>query len=152
METFSDIPSLVAATGRSLGPSGWLQIDQDRVDTFVRATGEGGGTAVPDGLLTLSLVPYFVARLRRIEDLAMGVNYGIDRARFPAPVRVGDRIRGRTTILTATELEAGSVQLVARTTIEIAGSSKPACVADMVSRLWFRRRSGIGADRSSQYN
>ena len=82
-------------------------------------------------------MPYFVSQLRRIEGAKMGVNYGLDRVRFPSPVRAGSRIRGRTVVKTADRIDENSIQLVMRTTIEVEGSDKPGCVADLVSRYYF---------------
>src|SRR3954451_1097764 len=148
MRVFRGVDGLRAAIGEELGPTDWLLINQARIDTFAGATEDRQwihvdperaaagpfGTTVAHGFLSLSLVPHFVNAVRRIEGVRMGVNYGLDRVRFPAPVPVGSRLRGRSTILGVEELPGDTVQTVVRTTIDIEGVAKPACVADVVSR------------------
>ncbi|MEV0766804.1 MaoC family dehydratase [Nocardia salmonicida] len=148
---YRGVADLEAALGMELGPTAWFTMEQDRIDAFadatedhqwihvdpVRAVDSSFGATVAHGFLTVSLVPYFVNSLRRIEDVRMGVNYGLDKVRFPAPVRGGSRIRARTTMIRLDRIEGGAVQLVTRTSIEVEGESKPACVADLVSRYYF---------------
>src|SRR5690554_261450 len=148
---FSNAASLEAAVGHSLGVTDWLLIEQDRIDQFADATGdhqwihvdpvrakEGPfGATVAHGYLTLSLVNYFLPQLMTVENLAMGVNYGCDRIRFPAPVVVGSRIRGSGEVTGVESLANGAVQVVVRVTIEIEGSDRPACVVDTISRYTF---------------
>lgn len=148
---FSSIESLVEAQGQSLGVTDWLLIEQDRIDTFADATGDHQwihvdpvrakdgpfGATVAHGYLTLSLVNYFLPQLMTVENLAMGVNYGCDRIRFPAPVIVGSRIRGAGEVTGVESLANGAVQVVVRVTIEIEGSDRPACVVDTISRYTF---------------
>ncbi|MGO1501077.1 MAG: MaoC family dehydratase [Marinobacter sp.] len=148
---FSNAASLQEAEGTSLGVSDWLQIDQDRINTFADATGDHQwihvdtekakdgpfGATVAHGYLTLSLVNYFLPQLMTVENLAMGVNYGCDRIRFPAPVVVGSQIRGAGEITRVETLANGSVQVVVRVTVEIDGSDRPACVVDTISRYTF---------------
>ena len=95
------------------------------------------GTTVAHGFLTLSLLPYFASQLSQIEGVRMGINYGLNRVRFPAPVRVGSRLRARATMTELDKREDGSVQLVTLVTVEIEGEAKPACVAEMVGRYYF---------------
>lgn len=148
---FSDIASLEAAVGKSLGATEWLLIEQDRIDTFADATGDHQwihvdpvkakdgpfGATIAHGYLTLSLVNYFLPQLMTVENLAMGVNYGCDRIRFPTAVVVGSRIRGSGEVTGVESLANGSVQVVVRVTIEIEGSERPACVVDTISRYTF---------------
>ncbi|MFJ8816420.1 MaoC family dehydratase [Amycolatopsis thermoflava] len=148
---YRSVEDLEAAVGRELGPTGWFTVDQSRIDGFAddtedhqwihvdpeRAADGPFGATVAHGFLTLSLVPYFVNRLRRIDGVRMGVNYGLDKVRFPSPVRAGSRIRARTTMTTLDRIGDAAVQLVTRTTIEVEGAVKPACVADLVSRYYF---------------
>lgn len=148
---FSNAASLQEAEGKSLGVTDWLQIDQDRINTFADATGDHQwihvdtekakdgpfGATVAHGYLTLSLVNYFLPQLMTVENLAMGVNYGCDRIRFPAPVVVGSQIRGAGEITRVETLANGSVQVVVRVTVEIDGSDRPACVVDTISRYTF---------------
>lgn len=153
--TFSSAVALEQALGRSLGVTEWLSIEQQRVDTFADATGdhqwihvdpqkasEGpfGGT-IAHGYLTLSLVNYFLPQLMQVENLQMGVNYGCDRVRFPAPVRVGARIRGSGEITQVETLANGAVQVVVRVTVEVEGSDRPGCVVDTISRYTFNQHS-----------
>lgn len=151
MEIYRSIADIEAAIGKELGPSEWFPIEQDRVDGFADVTEDHQwihvdtekaasgpfGATIAHGFLSLSLVPYFVSQLRRIEGAKMGVNYGLDRVRFPSPVRAGSRIRGRTVVTTVERIDENSIQMVMRTTIEVEGSEKPGCVADLVSRYYF---------------
>jgi len=145
---FKSIEALTAAVGCDLGATPWETIEQSRIDAFAEATGdhqwihvdperarEGPfGCTIAHGYLTLSLSSLFLPQLMRVEVSGMGINYGLDRVRFPAPVRVGSRIRGRGEILSVTPV-AGGVQVVVRVTIEIEGSERPGCVADTISRF-----------------
>jgi acyl dehydratase len=151
MESYHSVAELEAAVGQEIGPTDWFEIDQQRVNGFAddtedhqwihvdpeRAAKGPFGGPVAHGFLTLSLIPYFSSQLRTVDNVTMGVNYGLDRVRFPAPVRVGSRIRARATIKSLDKLSDEAVQLVTRVTIELEGSEKPACVADMVSRYYF---------------
>jgi acyl dehydratase len=154
IEVYRSIADLEAAVGRELGPTDWLPVEQSRVDGFAddtndhqwihvdreRAATGPFGTTVAHGFLTLSLVPWFANQLRRVES-RMALNYGLDRVRFPAPVPVGSRIRARWAVVAVERTGPNSAQLVSRTTVEIAGSPKPACVADLVVRYVFQEES-----------
>ena len=138
-----------AAVGRHLGHSEWLEITQDRVDLFADATGDHQwihvdpqraaagpfGGPIAHGYLTLSLSNLFLPQIVEVRGVSMGVNYGTEKVRFPAPVLVGSRIRAGAELVEATEV-AGGVQTLIRITIEIEGGSKPACVIDSLSR-WY---------------
>jgi acyl dehydratase len=142
---------LVASLGTVIGPSSWLTIDQARVDGFadvtedhqwihvdpVRAASGPFGTTIAHGFLTLSLLPRFVSELRAVEGMKMGLNYGLNKVRFPAPAPVGSRLRATSETIEVEQTADGGIQVVNRVTIEIDGSAKPACVADMVSRFYF---------------
>lgn len=145
---FDSIQKLRAAPGTAMGPTDWLTVEQSRVDGFADATGDHqwihvdverskrgpfGGT-IAHGYLTLSLCSYFLPQLMRVEISGMGINYGLDRVRFPAPLRVGHRIRGRGEIVSVTDV-SGGLQVVVRVTVELEGSDRPACVADTISRF-----------------
>jgi len=150
----ASVADLRGFVGRELGVSDWLVIEQGRVDAFADATGDRqyihvdpqraretffGGT-VAHGFLTLSLIPALSQRLGGIEVRLggrLGVNYGLNRVRFPAPVRVGKRVRLRTTLLALEEIGDQAVQLTHAQTIEIEGEARPACVAETVSRVYF---------------
>ena len=146
--TILDGPDAVrAAVGSHLGHSGWLQVDQDRVDLFAEATGDHQwihvdparaaagpfGATIAHGYLTLALSNYFLPQIVEVRGFAMGVNYGVDKVRFPAPVRVGSRIRAGAELVEVAELTKG-LQTLIRITVEIEGGDKPACVIDSLSR------------------
>ncbi|MFW6689503.1 MaoC family dehydratase [Streptomyces sp. MAR4 CNX-425] len=148
--TFTSVDELKDAVGEHLGLSDWVEVDQRRVDLFAEATGdhqwihvdperaaEGpfGGT-IAHGYLTLSLLPLFAAQLVAVDGVRMGVNYGTNKVRFPAPVPVGSRLRASATIVDVTEV-TGGVQLAVRYTVEREGGEKPVCVAESVSRYSF---------------
>jgi acyl dehydratase len=145
MRTFATIDELSAAVGVDLGPTAWLEVTQERVDAFADATddhqwihvdvdrantGPFGGT-VAHGYLTLSLLPRFASQLFELETPGVKVNYGVNKVRFPRPVRVGSRIRATARIAEVGDVPAGT-QVVTRYTVEIEGEAKPACVADTV--------------------
>lgn len=146
---FNNPAQLLEATGRHLGYSEWLQVDQRRIDLFAEATGDHQwihvdperaaagpfGKTIAHGYLTLSLANLFLPQIMRVENTSMGVNYGCERVRFPAPVPVGSRLRGGGEVLSAEEVKGG-VQVVVRLTIEIEGSDRPACVIDTISRFF----------------
>jgi acyl dehydratase len=147
---FHSAEELRAAAGREAGPTDWITVEQSRVDEFADATDDHQwihveparaasgpfGTTIAHGYLTLSLVNFFLPDLVRVEGAKMGVNYGTNKVRFPAAVKVGARIRGRAQVLEATDVPGG-VQIVVRVTIEIEGGERPACVADTISRFFF---------------
>ena len=147
---FKDAEELKAAVGAHLGYSDWTTIDQQRIDTFAEATGDHQwihtdperakagpfGTTIAHGYLTLSITNLFLPELLRVPAARMGVNYGANKVRFPAPVPVGSRIRMGCEILEVTDIQGG-VQVVTRNTVEIDGNDKPACVVEAVSRFLF---------------
>jgi acyl dehydratase len=142
------IDGVMAAVGNDLGCSDWIEIDQDRVDLFADATGdhqwihvdpvraEAGpfGGPIAHGYLTLALSNLFLPQIVDVQGFSSGVNYGTGKVRFPAPVRVGSRLRGRAELVEAAEI-AGGVQTVMQVTIEIEGETKPACVIEAISRF-----------------
>ncbi len=148
MRTFTTFEQLSEAVGEDLGTTEWLEMTQDRVDAFADATDDHQwihvdverakagpfGATIAHGYLTLSLIPHFIPELFSLETPGPRLNYGINKARFPHPVRVGDRIRARAQIVSVLEVAAGR-QLVIRYTIEIEGQDKPACVAETVALL-----------------
>jgi acyl dehydratase len=149
--TVAELKELI---GQELGVSDWVEITQERVNLFAEATGDFqyihvdpdrasqtffGGT-VAHGFLTLSLLPYLSSLRRGVKvNLGgrMGVNYGLNKVRFPAPVRVGKRIRLRTTLLAVEEIGDRAVQTTNLNTIEVEGEEKPACVAESIGRTYF---------------
>jgi acyl dehydratase len=136
---------LELADGRELPPSAWRLVDQQQVDLFAAATGDDqwihvdpvraaagpfGGT-VAHGYLTLSLIPVLLGEVLSVGDSAMGVNYGIEKVRFPSPVRVGSRVRLRA-VLGGGEPRGGGVLYRVSVTIEVEGSDKPALVGEVL--------------------
>ena len=146
---FSHPMELLAASGKHLGYSAWLEIDQRRIDLFAEATGDHQwihvdparaaagpfGKTIAHGYLTLSLANQFLPEIMRVENVSMGVNYGCAKVRFPAPVPVGSRVRGGGEVIGAEQVKDG-VQVVVRMTIEIEGSERPACVVETISRFF----------------
>ncbi|GAB2948337.1 MaoC family dehydratase [Streptomyces pseudoechinosporeus] len=147
---FTSADDLKAAAGEQLGYSDWLEIDQKRIDLFADATGDHQwihvdpekaatgpfGTTIAHGYLTLSLLPALVPQVMRVEGMKMGVNYGSNKVRFPAPVPVGSRLRATAVLKEVTEA-GGGVQVTAAVTVEREGGDKPVCVAESVSRYYF---------------
>ncbi len=147
---YSSAEQLLAAEGQDLGATDWIEIDQARVNLFAEATGDHQwihvdpvraasgpfGGCIAHGYLTLSLVNLFLPQLIQVDNLRMGVNYGCDRVRFPAPVRVGARIRGRGEVVRVEQVGA-AVQATVRVSVEIEGGDRPGCVVDTISRYTF---------------
>jgi acyl dehydratase len=147
---FKTPADLEGAVGQQLGQSDWLEITQDRIDQFAEATGdhqwihvdperakEGPfGKCIAHGYLTQSLVSLFLPQIVDVQGISMGVNYGADRLRFPAPVPVGSRIRGSAELIGVTRTKDGGYQATIRVTVEVEGSDRPGCVIDTISRYY----------------
>ena len=147
---FASLDELRTAVGEQLGWTDWQEIDQERIDLFATATGDHQWihvdperaaqcpfhTTIAHGFLTLSLIPSLTPRLFQVEGVRMGVNYGVNKVRFPAPVPVGSRLRATAKIADVTEA-GGGVQLVTQVTIERDGGEKPVCVAETVARFYL---------------
>ena len=143
------LQDLEALVGQEIGVSDWTLVDQTRIDRFAEATGDHQwihidaaraaadpfGSTIAHGFLTLSLLPIMSETGFTVDDVRMGVNYGLNRVRFPAPVPVGSRLRGHFR-LTAYEPLEGGAQLTVEVTMEREGSTKPVCVAESVSRRY----------------
>jgi acyl dehydratase len=150
MQHYATLAELQALVGRDLGTSDWLAIEQDRIQRFAQATGDHQwihtdperarsgpfGAPIAHGFLTLSLLPVLFETAFSIDDVRMGVNYGLNRVRFMSPVKVGSRVRGHFKLLAFDALEGGA-QLTVQATIELEGAPKPACVAESVSRRYL---------------
>lgn len=150
MKTFERLADLQALVGQDLGESDWVLVDQARIDRFADATGDHQwihidparaaagpfGTTIAHGFLTLSLLPMMFESAYAVADARMGVNYGLNRLRFPAPVPAGSKLRGRFKLLSYEPLDGGA-QLVVEATIEREGSAKPVCVAESVTRRYL---------------
>lgn len=147
---FTSAEELRAAVGEELGSSDWLEIDQKRIDLFAEATGDHQwihvdperaaagpfGSTIAHGYLTLSLLPTLVPQVLRVEGVRMGINYGVNKVRFPATVPVGSRLRARVALVDVSDVPDG-VQMTAKVTVEREGGEKPVCVAETVSRYFW---------------
>lgn len=143
------IDAVRAAAGTTLGVSDWLEITQNRIDAFADATGDHQwihvdpdraaaespfGTTIAHGYLTLSLTNFFLPQIVDVRGFAMGLNYGTNKVRFPAPVPAGSKLRARADLTDVTDIPGG-VQTTMTVTVEIDGQDKPACVVDVLSRF-----------------
>ena len=147
MRTFDKVSDLHGLVGQAVASSDWITVTQERINQFAQATGDHQwihvdparaaagpfGTPIAHGFLTLSLLPEMGASAMQVLDTKMGVNYGLNRVRFPAPVPAGSRLRGHFKLLSYEPL-AGGAQLTMEVTMEREGSAKPVCVAESVAR------------------
>ncbi len=151
-----DVEQLKALIGQEVNLGPWYEVTQERVNAFADATGDHqfihvdperaaqtpfGGT-IAHGFFTLSLIPHLAQGgngLKLELPLLMGVNYGLNRVRFPAPVRVGKRIRLHSRLQSVEEVAPNVLQLIYEQTVEIEGESKPGCVAESVVRLYLAK-------------
>ncbi|MGM5068777.1 MaoC family dehydratase [Rhodococcus qingshengii] len=146
MKIFTGLDEFRTSVGSHLGFSDWIPIDQDDINAFADATGDHQwihidaeraaqgpfGTTIAHGYLTLSLIPRLSGEIFSIEGLSMGVNYGLDKVRFPSVVPAGSKIRAGAQVISAEDTPQG-VRTVIRMTVECAGLDKPVCVADTVT-------------------
>ena len=145
------IEGLKALQGETIGPSDWREVTQRDIDTFADLTGDHQwihtdverakkespfGTTVAHGNLTLSLIDGLRIELLRSTGFKLGVNYGWNKVRFPAPVPSGARIRATAEVVEIDDVGSGWWQIVTRFTVEVEGNDKPACVADSVGRAF----------------
>lgn len=147
--TANGLDELKKLAGSDLGTSDWIEVTQDRVDTFADATGDHQwihtdperaaqgpfGAPIAHGYLTLSLFIPLFTDLLDVQGVTTKVNYGLDKVRFPSPVKVGSRIRLAATLASVDEVEGG-VQIAVDGTVEIEGGTKPACVLRSLSRFY----------------
>jgi len=144
---FASPQELLGSTGADLGVTDWVTITQDQINKFADATldnqwihvdterakaGPFGGP-IAHGYLTMSLAAHFLSQLVHVSNISMGINYGVDKVRFPAPVPVGSRVRARGELLDAKEVPGG-VQATVRVTVELEGGAKPAAIVETISR------------------
>lgn len=148
--TFTSVDEIRAAIGEDLGSGDWLEITQDRVNAFADATGDHQwihvdperaksgpfGAPIAHGYLTLSLLPMLAGDIFGVEGPKLVINYGMNKVRFPNPVKVGARIRANAVIVSVDETPAG-VSMVVKNAVEIEGEDKPACVAENVRVLVY---------------
>ncbi|MEX8195176.1 MaoC family dehydratase [Comamonas guangdongensis] len=148
---FDSAAAVLASVGRPLGETEWMQISQQRIDQFADATGDHQwihvdpekakngpfGACVAHGYLTLSLANLFLPQLVAYEGLKMGVNYGCEKVRFPAPVLVDSWVRGSGEVVAASAIGEAGVQVTIRITVQVRGQDKPGCVVETISRLFF---------------
>lgn len=150
MRTFEKLTDLQALVGREIGTGDWLEVTQPMIDLFADATGDHQwihidpdraakgpfGTTIAHGFLTLSLLPQLVASTFDVADTRMGVNYGLNKVRFPAPVPAGSRLRAHITLASYEPLPDDGAQMTLQVTVEREGSDKPVCVAESVTRRY----------------
>jgi acyl dehydratase len=150
MKTFETIADLAACKGQEVALSDWLTVTQEQVNLFAQATGDHQwihidverarsgpfGAPIAHGFLTLSLIPQFFQQSLKVNQARMGVNYGLNKVRFPAPVPVGCRLRARLRLLEATPIDNHGYQFAWEVTVEREGSDKPVCVAESLSRQY----------------
>jgi acyl dehydratase len=149
MQTYATLEDLATKVGQPIGRSDWIDVPQSRIQQFADATEDHQWihldverartgpfkSTVAHGFLTLSLLPAMMYSGYTVAEVGMGVNYGLNRVRFPAPVPAGGRVRGNFKLL-GFEPIAGGAQVTVEVSIELEGSSKPVCVAESVGRLF----------------
>ena len=147
MKRYPHLADMAQLVGQDIGTSDWVAVEQNRINQFAEATGDHQwihvdperaaagpfGAPIAHGFLTLSLLPMLFESGFAIDDVRMGVNYGLNRVRFMTPVKVGSRVRAQFKLLGYEPLDGGA-QMTVQATIELEGAPKPACVAETVSR------------------
>lgn len=150
MRTFHTLQELAACVGQAVAASDWVTITQEQVNLFAQATGDDqwihidverarqGPFKAPiaHGFLTLSLLPTFFASALHVEQVRMGVNYGLNKVRFTSPVPVGSRLRAHVQLQDCLPLEAGGMQMTWDVSVECEGTTKPVCIAQSLARYY----------------
>ena len=150
MKIFETLQSVPQFVGQGEVASEWITVTQGHVNQFADATGDHQwihidperakvgpfGTTIAHGFLTLSLMPQFFAKALKVQDQKMGINYGVNKVRFMAPVLVGSRLRAKMSLKSCDPIDNNGMQLVWSVTVEREGSDKPVCVAETVTRLY----------------
>ena len=150
MRTFQTLQDVAACVGQTVATSDWVTITQDQINQFAEATGDHQwihvdveraktgpfGTTIAHGFLTLSLIPQFFENALEIVQVRMGVNYGLNKVRFIAPVPVGSLLRSQLKLLACEPIDNGGMQSTWEVTIERQGASKPVCVAESLVRQY----------------
>lgn len=150
MRVFATLDELIPLVGQEVAVSEWIDVTQEMIDLFADATGdhqwihvdpvrakEGPyGSTIAHGFLTLSLLPRLYATAIKVEQTRMGVNYGMNKVRFPAPVPVGSRLRSRIKLLACEEVAGNGLQITWDMTVEREGEAKPVCIAEFIQRRY----------------
>lgn len=150
MKTFATLSDLAACVGQQVATSDWVEITQQQVNQFAEATGDHQwihvneerarqgpfGAPIAHGFLTLSLLSQFFDKTINVLAKTMGVNYGLNKVRFMAPVPVGSRLRAQLLLHSATPIDGGGLQLQWNVTVEREGSDKPVCAAESLVRIY----------------
>jgi len=150
MKTLENLAELSALVGQEVAVSDWITITQEQVNQFAEATGDHQwihvdvekakagpfGAPIAHGFLTLSLIPKFFQTSFTIRNSGMGVNYGLNKVRFTAPVPVGSRLRGHLKLLACEPIEKDGIQMMWLVTVEREGSERPVCIAESLSRRY----------------
>ena len=150
MKTFQTLSDLAACVGQEVAISDWVTITQEQVNQFAEATGDHQwihidverakqgpfGGPIAHGFLTLSLLPRFFGETLAVTEARMGVNYGLNKVRFMAPVPVDSRLRARIVLLKAEPIDNNGLQTTWTVTIEREGSERPVCVAESLARMY----------------
>jgi acyl dehydratase len=152
VRVISSLEDAVATVGQELGVSQWIAVDQDRINAFADTTGDHQwihvdverarsespyGTTIAHGFLTLSLIPALSKDNYRVDNAKMGINYGLNKVRFLAPVPAGSLVRLRSDLVDAKKVNDSTVDLTVRQTVELNGSERPAAVAEVIARMVF---------------
>jgi acyl dehydratase len=148
MRVFGNFDEIKSAIGTEIGVSDWVEVSQDRINRFAEATCDEqwihvdqerakkelpGGITIAHGLLSLALAPLFIRSVIGLKELRNTLNYGADRIRYLAPVPAGSKLRGRVTIAEAEDVPPDGLRVHYHLVIEIEGSKKPACVAELIA-------------------
>jgi len=150
MKILHSLAEVAALVGQEVAVSDWLTITQEQVNLFAQATGDHQwihvdverarsgpfGGPIAHGFLTLSLLPKFFETAFEVRETRMGVNYGLNKVRFTAPVPVGSRLRARMTLLAADPIDSNGYQMTWLVTVEREGSERPVCIAESLSRRY----------------
>ena len=151
MKTFETLADLSALVGQEVAVSDWVTITQEQINLFAQATGDHQwihvdpekaragpfGAPIAHGFLTLSMLPTFFESSMRIVQVRMGVNYGLNKVRFMAPVPVSSRLRARMTLLRSEPIDQDGVQMTWAVVVEREGAAKPVCVAESLARYYL---------------
>jgi acyl dehydratase len=150
MKTFETLADLAALVGQEVAVSDWIVVTQERINQFADATGDHQwihvdveraksgpfGAPIAHGFLTLSMIPAFFDTAMEIKQVRMGVNYGLNKVRFVAPVPVDSRLRARIRLLKAEPIDNQGLQMTWEVTVEREGAPKPVCVAESLARMY----------------